>query len=87
MTRNRTTDQYIIFSGNIFTTFKPFNFTLSLPIRPAMRIPLNTRVASDELPIEPGALTVMLAVDWLTYTMETMTFNHTLETFTFCSTN
>ncbi len=31
-------------------------FTLSPPMRPAIRIPLNTREGHDEAPMEPGAL-------------------------------
>jgi hypothetical protein len=47
-------------SGKTFMTFKPFNFTC-LPVA-AMRIPLNTRLASDELPMNPGSLAIVLSV-------------------------
>src|SRR5690606_8444890 len=42
-------------SGRIFTTRRFSTLTLSLPIRPAIRLPLCTREANEALPIEPGA--------------------------------
>ena len=88
MTRNRTTYQDIILFRENLYHFQDLSFLHGhLPIRPAIRIPFITRLASDELPNRTrSSLTIMLTVRLLTHTMETMTFNNTLETFTFCST-
>lgn len=46
-------------SGSTFTICRLTSFTLSPPMRPAIRIPLNTREGQEEAPMEPGARSLL----------------------------